>query len=122
MALTETQKAGIRRYLGFGKGRDIHPELESRFVGWLSAEEEALITTALTQLDAVMTKLQSAALENTDLKSADKGDAVFFGPEQLRALREHGRMLVQTLTTIFEVDPLRDIFATGPTGGFLPLG
>ena len=122
MALTETQKASVRRYLGFGKGRDIHPELETRFVGWLSAEEEALITTALTQLDAVMTKLQSAALENTDLKSADKGDAVFFGPVQLAALREHGRMLVQTLTTIFEVDPLRDIFATGPTGGFLPLG
>lgn len=122
MALTETQKAGVRRYLGFGKGRDIHPELESRFIGWLSAEEETIIAATLTSLDAVMTKLQSAALENTDLKSADKGDAVFFGPEQLRALREHGRMLVATLSTIFEVEPLRDIFGTGHSGGFVPLG
>lgn len=122
MALTETQKAGIRRYLGFGKGRDIHPELETRFDGWLSAAEETIIGTTLTSLDAVMTKLQSAALENTDLKSADKGDAVFFGPAQLAALREHGRMLVGTLSTIFEVEPLRDIFATGSTSGFLPLG
>lgn len=124
MALTETQKAGVRRYLGFGRGRDIHPELESRFVGWLSAEEETQIAATLAQLDAVYAKLQSAALENTDLKSADKGDAVFFGPEQLDALRRHGRMLVQTLVTIFEVDPLRDIFGApaGSNGGFVGLG
>lgn len=122
MALTETQKASVRRYLGFGKGRDIHPELETRFEGWLSAEEEALIATALTRLDATMTSLHTAATENLDLKSADKGDAVFLGPAQLAALREHGRMLVGTLSTIFEVEPLRDIFATGPSGGLLPLG
>lgn len=122
MALTETQKASVRRYLGFGRGRDIHPELESRFVGWLSTEEETQISATLTQLDALMTKLQSAALENTDLKSADKGDAVFFGPEQLCALRDHGRMLVQTLATIFEVEPRRDVFGMGPVGGLVSLG
>lgn len=122
MALTETQKASVRRYLGFGRGRDIHPELESRFVGWLSTEEETQISATLTQLDALMTKLQSAALENTDLQSADKGDAVFFGPEQLRALRDHGRMLVQTLATIFEVEPRRDVFGMGPVGGLVSLG
>jgi len=122
VALTETQKASVRRYLGFGRGRDIHPELESRFVGWLSTEEETQISATLTQLDALMTKLQSAALENTDLKSADKGDAVFFGPEQLCALRDHGRMLVQTLATIFEVEPRRDVFGMGPVGGLVSLG
>lgn len=122
MALTETQKAGVRRYLGFGKGRDIHPELESRFVGWLSAEEETQIAATLTKLGELDAKLHTAALENLDLISADKGDAVFLGPEQLRALRAHGRMLVATLSTIFEVEPLRDIFGVGPSGGFLPLG
>lgn len=122
MALTETQKASVRRYLGFGKGRDIHPELESRFDGWLSAEEESLIATTLTRLDAAMTSLHTAATENLDLKSADKGDVVFLGPEQLRALREHGRMLVGTLETIFEVEPLRDVFGVGSSGGALQLG
>lgn len=122
MALTEAQKGGVRRYLGFGRGRDIHPELESRFIGWLSAEEETQIAATLTQLDALYAKLHSAALENLDLKSADKGDAVFFGPEQLRALRGHGQMLVQTLATIFEVEPMKDIFGTGPSGGVVHLG
>lgn len=122
MALTETQKAGVRRYLGFGRGRDIHPQLESRFVGWLTAEEETQIAATLAQLDAVYAKLQSAALNNLDLAQAE--DVTFLGPEQLRTLCDHGRMLVQTLVTIFEVDPLRDIFgaAGGSNGGMVALG
>ena len=37
--LTEAQRQKVRLYLGYGRGRDIHPRLESRFEGFLSAEE-----------------------------------------------------------------------------------
>ena len=53
VSLSETERQKVRMYLGFGRGLDIHPRLESRFSGWLSAEEYAQVTDTLTKLDAI---------------------------------------------------------------------
>lgn len=125
MALSEAQKADVRLYLGFARGRDLNPQLESRLdAGVLSTEEETRIGATLTLLGQIDTKLQSAALDNLDLQRAE--DVTFLGPEQLAELRRHGRSLVGRLATLLEVEPARDYFDTGGAGssmgGLIPLG
>lgn len=125
MALSESQKADVRLYLGYSRGRDRNPALEYRLdAGVLSAEEEARLAAALAQLAAIDAKLQSAALNNLDLERAE--DVTFLGPKQLDALRGQGRMLVERLAIVVEVEPARDFFDAGggggAMGGFIPLG
>lgn len=124
MALSEAQKAQVRLYLGFDRGYDLHPALESRFQpGALTSDEESLIGTTLTNLAAIDTKLQTAALTRLDASRVE--DIELLGPAQLDALRAHGRMLVGRLGAIFAVEPLRDVFAVGSAasmGGLIPLG
>jgi len=121
VALSEAQKAQVRLYLGFDRGRDLHPALESRWA-WLSAEEEALVTGTLAALGGLDTKLLSAALENLDASKVD--EVTLLGPEQLRALRAQGRMLVRRLGAVFAVEPLRDYFDDGGAsmGGLFAVG
>lgn len=124
MALSATQQAQVRLYLGYDRGADLHSDLESQFTpGALSAEEETLIAAALTNLLAVDAKLQSAAMTRLDATQVE--DIKLLGPEQLAELRRHGRMLVARLAAIFSVEPLRDVFATmaaASMGGVIPLG
>jgi hypothetical protein len=51
MALTELQKAQVRMWLGYERGFEMNPQLESKF-GDLTASEEALISAVLVRLDA----------------------------------------------------------------------
>jgi len=125
VALTEAQKADCRLYLGYARGRDLHPGLEHRLdAGVLSAEEETRVGATLTLLGQIDAKLQSAALDNLDLARAE--DVTFLGPEQLAELRRHGRSLVGRLAILLEVDAARDYFDTSGAGsgmgGLIPLG
>lgn len=124
MALTEAQRADIRLYLGFDRGYDLHPALESRFAaGRLTLEEEARIASALSALAQIDAKILSAALNNLDLAKAE--DVTFLGPEQLAALRTQGRMLIQRIGILFAIEPSRDYFDGGGAhgmGGLFAMG
>lgn len=121
MALSESQRAQVRLFLGYDRGRDLHPALESRWDA-LNSDEETQVAAALSALSALDTKLLSAALENLDASKVD--EVVMLGPEQLRALRAQGRMLVRRLGIVFAVDSLRDYFddGGGPMGGLMAVG
>lgn len=133
VSLSETERQKVRMYLGFGRGLDIHPRLESRFSGWLSAEEYAQVTDALTKLDAIETQIttaspvSSSATVNGNVREVI-GEVAFFGADNNMAVLEmiysRGRRLVQRLSIIFEVDPERDYFASpgAGSGGLLGIG
>jgi hypothetical protein len=132
VSLSETERQKVRMYLGFGKGRDIHPRLETRFDGWLSAEEYAVITDTLTKLDALETQrtasspLATSATSTGHIKAV-VGEVEFFGADNnmavLAMLDQRGHQLVQRLSIIFEVEPLNDYFGSAVSmGGPLSMG
>lgn len=123
MALSASQLADVRRFLGYDRGYDLHPRLESRFApGALTAEEESRIGATLAAIGEIDDALQDAALHNLDAVKVD--ELVLRGPEQLRALRQQGRMHVARLSIFFAVDPLRDYFdeGGGASGGMFGVG
>ena len=124
MAFTDDEKMAIRSYLGWSAlFFEIDPRLEGQ-MNRLPTSVPAAVTrvqTILTSLADIDTRL-GAALDNLDLTKAE--DIIFLGPEQLDALRNQGRMLVNQLSIIFEVSPKRDYFGEGEggMGGVIPLG
>lgn len=123
---TDDEKAAIRSYLGFSAlYYQIDPRLESQIgaggLGTTQPSEAARVRTILTSLADVDTRLGSA-LDNLDLSKAE--NITFLGPEQLETLRNHGRMLIQQLGIILELEPKRDYYGMSENayGGVIPLG
>jgi hypothetical protein len=122
-AFTDAQKAAIRQYLGFSElFHDIDPRLEGQMIELGSRAPDAVARVqanlvALADIDARL----GGALDNLDLTKAE--DILFLGPDQLEALRNQGRMLIQQVAITFELRPKRDYYATGECmGGEIPLG
>lgn len=133
VSLSEGERQKVRMYLGFGRGRDIHPRLETRFDGWLSSEEYAQVTDTLTKLDALETQIASSspvASANTANGNVREviGEVSFFGADNNMAVVEmiyqRGRTLVRRLSIIFEIEPNADYFSASgaPSGGMLTVG
>ena len=127
MAFTDAEKARIRRYLGFSQGfHDVDTRLEGQLDTLPSTwpEAETQVRDILTQLIAVDRKLQGAALGNMNFTEI-VGEVKFLGPDQLDALREHGRTLIQQLAITFniEMSGQPDYYgAVVSTGGIIQLG
>lgn len=133
VALTEAQRQKVRLYLGYGRGRDLHPRLESRFEGFLSTEEADEITDVLTKLAALETQVASAspvasASTATANIKAVVGEVEFFDAANnaaaLEMIYSRGRRLIQRLCILFEVEPLNDYFGspTDSMGGLIAMG
>ena len=131
--LTEAQRQKVRLYLGYGRGRDIHPRLESRFEGFLSAEEADEIADVLAKLAAIETQIgASSPVATTNTATGNikalVGEVEFFGAENNAAVIEmiyaRGRRLIQRLVILFEVEPLHDYFgdAGAASGGCVAIG
>ena len=123
-AFTDTEKASIRRYLGFSEAfHTINTRLEAMMddLADRSPAAQTQVRATLALLAQVDDKLQNAALRNLNFVSGD--GAVFLGPAQIEALQDYGRTLVQRLSIPFEVVPARDIYgAEIGSGGLIPLG
>ena len=130
--LTEAQRQKVRLFLGYGRGRDIHPRLESRFAGFLTTEEAAEIVDVLAKLDALETQIGSSSpVSSTNTSTGNikalVGEVEFFGADNNAAVIEmiyaRGRRLIRRLCILFEVDPLNDYFGdAAPAGGCLSVG
>lgn len=124
MAFTESEKARIRRYLGFSQGfHDVDTRLEGQ-LGTLSPQEaEDQVREILVKLAAIDAKLQSAALNNLDLVKAE--DVTFLNELQIIALQNYGRTLINQLAIIFNIDMSMQPDYYGSSagmGGVIPLG
>jgi hypothetical protein len=122
-AFTPEEKALIRQYLGFSElFHDIDPRLESQMaeIGDRSPEAADHVRAQLARLANIDAQLE-AALDNLTLSKAE--DVTFLGPDQLEALRQHGRNLVERIAIVFQVRPQRDYFGSEVgSGGVLQLG
>jgi hypothetical protein len=120
---SSTEKALIRQYLGFSElFHDIDPRLESQMaeLGDRSPEAADNVRAQLARLANIDARLDGA-LDNLDLQKAE--EVTFLGPDQLEALRDQGRNLIQRIAIVFQVAPQRDYYGVeAASGGILPEG
>lgn len=110
MALTDTQKASIRRYLGYPDWvQGSYSLLEGR-MQVLSAAGEAQVTALLTDIANVETRIK-ATYTVQHVKRAEEVELQ--GPEGVASLRQEGRRLVEQLAAMFGVPVERNAFSTG---------
>jgi len=124
MSFTLPQRVAIREYLGWSQlFKQIDPRLEGQMDNLPITTPDAVTTVValLADLAAIDTALQNAAMTNLTLSKAE--DVIFLGGEQLSELRRQGRMKIQQLSIIFELEPKRDYYETGDSmGGEIQLG
>lgn len=113
MALTDAEKAKVRRYLGFPDvNRLSYSSLEGALDA-LSTEGEAEVQACLTSLAALDDYL-TASWTRLMVKRAEEVE--LRGYEEVQGLRNEARRLADTLAAILDVEPLRDIFGGAITG------
>lgn len=127
MALTDTQKAQVRFYLGYqDQFRNMNTTLESQLSAGLSAEAEVIVGATLVSLAAVDTQLTAA---HGRLKALKVGSITLTGDGEVKALRSEGRMYVGRIASLYGVQPINDVYAeaagggaASSMGGVIPLG
>lgn len=125
MSLSDAQKAAVRLYLGYERGRDLYPELESKLDSF-SAEEETqvgVVLSALASLDAKVLEVST----NGVLEAVKVGELELRDGDPLELYAKQGRRYVARLEVLTGVDALKDYFGEGSSGGTLgggpiPLG
>ncbi len=122
MALTETQKAQVRQYLGWERGYDRNSKLEDKLLN-LSAEEETLVAAVLTKLAAHDTALDGLST-GTAARVRKVDEIEFSDRDPYEQLRDQGRRLVARLSALLGVDINRDYYGDGggPLAAPIPLG
>lgn len=116
MALTTTQKAQIRRYLGFPDvNRQSDQRLESA-MDVLSAEGETFVGGLLTQLATVETMLTDSWGRQKVVRAEE---VTLAGDGEIRALRAEGARLAADLAVALDVTPRRAPFTS--SAGSAPL-
>lgn len=119
MALTDAQKAQIRRYLGYPDvNRLLHHQLEGALVA-ISAAGETEISGLLAQLATLDAQLQ-ASWGRQKVKKAE--NVVLAGPDEICALRHEGRRLVGALATLLDVSVRASPFDSGSSVGIAGRG
>jgi len=109
MALTDTQKASARLYLGYSdRYRDDH-QLEDALDN-LTDEGETVVGDLLTSLGTIDTTLTSSWSRQKVLRAEE---ITLAGAGELRALRAEGRRLVRRLAATLGVPVVADAFGGG---------
>lgn len=125
MALTDTQKAQIRFYLGYSDvSQGGSPNRLEMAMGALTAGGQAIVDDLLVRLEAIRTRqADSTFLQSLGLKSVDNNGVVWQdGASSLQtATASLGRSLVSQLAVMFGVTVQRDVFGpavatSGPMG------
>ena len=128
MALTSTQKAQCRMWLGYSdmsRNTPVHWPLENALLA-LSTEAEVIVGDILTRLTTIDTSLTSTTgISALGLKSVDNGGVVWqdgaTAVQQATAAR--AEILVNRLATILGVSVVKDSFRSSVSGsGFMGIG
>lgn len=122
MALTATQQAQVRHYLG------VPDDLKEAWIGFysqlttLSAEGQVIVSDLLDKLQAIDDQLEQAP---SRLKAWKVGSIELPHFEEIQGLRSEGRRLVGRLCAVFGLsEPYADVYGEGGSamGGAIPLG
>ena len=119
MALTDTQKAEVRRYLGYADQSQGYYSVLEGAMAVLSAGGEVQVTALLTDLAAI-----EAALRNpwTIQKVKRAEEVQLWVSDGLIALRQEGNRLVNQLANMFGVPVLSSAFSPGGGPGLAGRG
>lgn len=116
MALSDTEKASIRRYLGFpDSNRQLH--MNTRIEGALDAlspEGEVEVRVQLVDLAAIETTLRGSWGRQKVLKAEE---VTLAGDGEIRALRAEGNRITGMLADILGVTARRSVFTSGSRSG-----
>jgi hypothetical protein len=113
MALTDAQKAKVRRYLGFPDiNRQGHANLEGAMTA-LSAEGEVEVEAVLANLATIETTLEGSWGRQKVVRAEE---VTLAGADEIRSLRAEARRFVSTIAAILDVQPRRDVFGGASTG------
>lgn len=119
MSLSTTQRAKVRRYLGFPDGNcELSSSLEGAMTS-LSAEGEVEVVAVLTQLATIETSLESSWARQKVIRAEE---VTLAGADEIMALRAEGNRLASTLASILGVEPRRQAFTSGASGGIAGRG
>ncbi len=119
MALTDPQKAQIRRWLGYSLlYSQTDPVLEGQFVALAGLPDggatEAVVVSILAELDAVVVRVKALAGHY----EADKVDELRVDPTRARAtLHAVGRWWVGQLSDALHMPVRRDAWSAPPVRG-----
>lgn len=114
MALTDTEKSQIRRWLGYPDiNRLHHPGLEGAMLA-VSTEGEVIIREILAELTVINTQI---AADRTKSQVTRVEDVYFSGSDGLESLREDARRLVCDLAALLDVQVRRLPFSSGGNTG-----
>jgi len=117
MALSSTQRAQIRYYLGLSdisQGGDPN-RLETAMTD-LTAAGQVIVESVLTSLATIETSLTTVnSAARAGIKSVDNGGVVWAddGQSASRSLYNEGRRLCNRLAVMFGVRVERDVFGSG---------
>ena len=116
MALTTTQRAAIRRYLGFPDvNRQIfgNDALEQTFDA-LTPEGEVEVVALLAKLATIDATLESSWSRQKVIKAEE---VTLAGDGELRALNREGARLASQLADHLGITKRRNVFSSGSRGG-----
>ena len=117
MAFTDTQKAQIRRYLGYPDVfRYANTRLESAIdVIGARSEVQAMVESDLAALAAIETKLSGTVVNSAGVKRVDEIE--FFQSQALKDIRSEGRRICGRMSVTFGVPLASDVFGSGGYAG-----
>jgi len=114
MALSDANKAKVRRYLGYPDvNRETYHALEGALVA-LSSDGEDVAGGLLTSLDTCHAALQDSWSRQKVVRAEE---VTLAGPDEIRALRAEGRRLSAELASLFDVPIRRDIWGGSSASG-----
>ena len=114
MALSDAQKAKIRRYLGFPDvNRRLFADLEGA-MSVLSAEGQVEVEDLLAKLANVSAILVASQDRQKVVKAED---VILAGRGEIRALWAEGNRYALTLANVLDVTPRRQPFGGAPSSG-----
>ena len=117
MALTDAQKAQVRRFLGYP---DVNRDSAlDHAMDALSAEGESLVGDLLTSLATVQATLEAAWDRQKVLKAEE---VTLAGDAEIRALRLEGGRLAADLAAVLDVPMRRDPFRGPSAAGIAARG
>lgn len=126
MALTTTQRAQIRFYLGYSDvSQGASPNRLEGAMDSITSEAETIVTAILSQLVSVDAQFTSStALSSAGLKQVDNGGVEWFGASSAQSsLSATGRRLVARLSAMFGVTIAADVYGSSvATSGPMGLG
>lgn len=120
MALSDANKAKIRRYLGYPDvSRSSFPDVEGA-MSLLSTEGEAEVTTVLGSLATIDSTLTSSWSRQKVIKAEE---VTLAGADEILALRAEGSRLVGMLASLLGVRVRANAFSSGGNrSGIMPRG